>query len=121
MCKTRCAENWPALMASADAKAEASGRWTVLARDDGKMMWAYKGKPLYTWKKDSAPGDTTGDGFNNGVCDTATRCSAQNGSDGIERAPVCAILKLPTGALRAAIATKTPARTAPGSSDELHH
>ena len=48
MCNNRCAENWPALMASADAKAEASGRWTVLARDDGKMMWAYKGKPLYT-------------------------------------------------------------------------
>jgi predicted lipoprotein with Yx(FWY)xxD motif len=65
MCNGPCAENWPPLMASADAKA--NGDWTVLARDDGKMMWAYKGKPLYTWKKDSAPGDTTGDGFNNGV------------------------------------------------------
>jgi len=62
MCNGRCAENWPALMASADAKA--SGGWTVLARDDGKMMWAYEGKPLYTWKTDKAPGDTTGDGVN---------------------------------------------------------
>jgi len=62
MCNNRCAENWPALMASGDAKT--SGRWTVLARDDGKMMWAYKGKPLYTWKNDKAPGDTTGDGVN---------------------------------------------------------
>jgi predicted lipoprotein with Yx(FWY)xxD motif len=47
--------------------AKAMGDWTVVTRDDGKMTWAYKGKPLYTWKKDSAPGDTTGDGFNNGV------------------------------------------------------
>lgn len=70
MCNGPCAENWPPLMASADAKP--TGDWTVLARDDGKMMWAYKGKPLYTWKKDSAPGDTTGDGFNNGVWHTAT-------------------------------------------------
>ena len=70
MCNGPCAENWPPLMARADAKP--TGDWTVLARDDGKMMWAYKGKPLYTWKKDSAPGDTTGDGFNNGVWHTAT-------------------------------------------------
>jgi predicted lipoprotein with Yx(FWY)xxD motif len=60
MCNGRCAENWPALTASPDAKA--SGGWTVLTRDDGKMMWAYKGTPLYTWNKDKVPGDTTGDG-----------------------------------------------------------
>jgi predicted lipoprotein with Yx(FWY)xxD motif len=35
-----CAENWPRLMASADAKP--SGDWTVVTRDDGKTMWAYK-------------------------------------------------------------------------------
>jgi predicted lipoprotein with Yx(FWY)xxD motif len=70
MCNGPCADNWPPLMASADAKA--MGDWTVVARDDGKKMWAYKGKPLYTWKKDSAPGDATGDGFNNGVWHMAT-------------------------------------------------
>jgi predicted lipoprotein with Yx(FWY)xxD motif len=70
MCNGPCADNWPPLMASADAKA--MGDWTTLTRDDGKMMWAYKGKPLYTWKKDSAPGDTTGDGFSNGVWHMAT-------------------------------------------------
>jgi predicted lipoprotein with Yx(FWY)xxD motif len=70
MCNGPCADNWPPLMASADAKA--TGDWTVVARDDGKMMWAYRSKPLYTWKKDSAPGDTTGDGFNNGVWHMAT-------------------------------------------------
>ncbi len=65
MCNGPCAENWPPLMASADAKA--MGDWSVVRRDDGKMMWAYKGKPLYAFKKDMAPGDTTGDGFLNGA------------------------------------------------------
>jgi Secreted repeat of unknown function len=39
----------------------------IVVRDDGKKMWAYKGKPLYTFKKDTAPGETNGDGFLNGA------------------------------------------------------
>lgn len=62
-CSGPCATNWPPLMASSDAKA--SGDWTVLKREDGSMQWAYKGKPLYTWAKDTKPGDATGDGVNN--------------------------------------------------------
>jgi predicted lipoprotein with Yx(FWY)xxD motif len=64
-CNGKCAENWPPLMASTDARA--SGDWTVVTRDDGKKMWAYKGKPLYTFKKDTKAGDITGDGFLNGA------------------------------------------------------
>lgn len=64
-CNGPCAQNWPPLAAAADAKP--AGDWTIVARDDGSKMWAYKGKPLYTWKNDKAPGDTTGDGFANGV------------------------------------------------------
>jgi predicted lipoprotein with Yx(FWY)xxD motif len=64
-CNGPCAENWPPLMASADAKA--AGDWTVVTRDDGKKMWAYKGKPLYTFKKDTKAGDVSGDGFLNGA------------------------------------------------------
>lgn len=64
-CNGPCAQNWPPLAVSADAKA--SGDWSIVTRDDGGKMWAYKGKPLYTWKNDKAPGDTTGDGFGNGV------------------------------------------------------
>ena len=64
-CNGPCAENWPPLMASADAKA--SGDWSVVTRDDGKKMWAYKGKPLYTFKKDTKAGDVNGDGFLNGA------------------------------------------------------
>lgn len=64
-CNGQCAQNWPPLMAAADAKP--SGDWTVIARDDGAKQWAYKGKPLYGWVRDQKPGDTTGDGFLNGA------------------------------------------------------
>jgi predicted lipoprotein with Yx(FWY)xxD motif len=50
-------------MAAADA--QPSGEWTVVKRDDGSSQWAYKGRPLYTWAKDTKPGDRTGDGVNN--------------------------------------------------------
>ena len=43
-----------------DAKAEAD--YTVIIRDDGSKQWAYKGKPLYTWVKDTKPGEISGDG-----------------------------------------------------------
>jgi predicted lipoprotein with Yx(FWY)xxD motif len=59
-CNGNCATNWPPLMAAADAKD--SGDWTVVTRDDGGKQWAYKSKPLYTWKNDKAAGDVTGDG-----------------------------------------------------------
>ena len=64
-CNGPCATNWPPLKAAASDKAE--GGYTVIKRDDGSMQWAYKGKPLYTWAKDTKPGDITGDGFLNGV------------------------------------------------------
>lgn len=64
-CNGPCATNWPPLMAAADSKT--MGDWTVIARDDGSKQWAYKGKPLYAWSKDTKPGDTTGDGFLNGA------------------------------------------------------
>ena len=62
-CNGACATNWPPLMAAAEAKG--SGEWRVITRDDGMKQWAYKGKPLYTWAKDSKPGDATGDGVAN--------------------------------------------------------
>ena len=70
MCNGPCADNWPPLMASADGKA--TGDWTIVTRDDGKTMWAYKGKPLYTWKNDKAAGDIDGDGKLNGAWHIAT-------------------------------------------------
>jgi predicted lipoprotein with Yx(FWY)xxD motif len=60
VCNGPCATNWPPLMATGDAKAD--GGYTIIVRDDGGKQWAYKGKPLYTWIKDTKPGDISGDG-----------------------------------------------------------
>ena len=64
-CNGQCAANWLPLKAEAGAKA--SGDWTLVTRDDGSTQWAYKSKPLYTWIKDTKPGDVTGDGMLNGA------------------------------------------------------
>jgi len=61
-CYDACATNWPPLAAAEGAMAE--GDFATAARTDGTMQWTYKGQPLYTWIKDTAPGDVTGDGFN---------------------------------------------------------
>jgi predicted lipoprotein with Yx(FWY)xxD motif len=60
-CNGDCIVKWPPLLA-ADTDM-ASGDFTLIARDDGRKQWAYKGKPLYTWPEDSEPGDKYGDNF----------------------------------------------------------
>ncbi len=59
-CVGDCAKNWPPLAAAAGAKPE--GDFSLVKRDDGSHQWAYKGKPLYYWAKDTKAGDRTGDG-----------------------------------------------------------
>ncbi|RUX01082.1 MULTISPECIES: hypothetical protein [unclassified Mesorhizobium] len=59
-CDDKCAANWPPLKAEAGAKA--SEGWTTVKRTDGTKMWAYDGKPVYTFIKDKKAGDVSGDG-----------------------------------------------------------
>ncbi|OWV83514.1 hypothetical protein ATY81_20425 [Rhizobium sp. R72] len=59
-CDAACLKKWPAFHAAAKAKAE--GEWSLIKAADGKEMWAYEGKPLYTFAGDKKPGDMTGDG-----------------------------------------------------------
>lgn len=61
MCNDACAKAWPPVMA--DANAKPSGDMTIIARDDGTKQWAYKGKPVYTYIKDTKKGEATGDNF----------------------------------------------------------
>jgi len=63
VCNGPCATAWPPLMAADSDKP--SGDYSVVVRDDGKKQWAYKGKPLYYFAKDTKAGDKTGDGVNN--------------------------------------------------------
>ena len=64
VCNGQCATAWPPLMAQGSSTS-GSGDWTVVTRDDGAKQWAYKGKPLYYWVKDTKPGDRTGGNVNN--------------------------------------------------------
>ena len=59
-CIATCLNNWPVL--KADASDKDMGDWKVITRDDGAKQLAYKGKPLYYFSTDKAPGDKNGDG-----------------------------------------------------------
>ncbi|UEM17090.1 hypothetical protein J4G43_024385 [Bradyrhizobium barranii subsp. barranii] len=57
-CNGKCAESFVPLPATVDAKA--IGDFTVISRNDGSKMWAYRYRPLYTSPADKAPGDANG-------------------------------------------------------------
>jgi len=57
-CNGKCTERWVPLAASKDA--QATGDFTVITRNDGSKMWAYRYRPLYTSQTDKAPGDANG-------------------------------------------------------------
>jgi predicted lipoprotein with Yx(FWY)xxD motif len=57
-CNDKCAERWIPFSAPDDAKP--SGDFTVIVRNDGSKMWAYRYRPLYTSYADKAPGETNG-------------------------------------------------------------
>lgn len=65
-CKGVCASNWPAytVTTSTTLPVETSllGKIGTLALADGRFQVTYKGMPLYFWKKDTQPGDVTGNG-----------------------------------------------------------
>jgi predicted lipoprotein with Yx(FWY)xxD motif len=61
-CNGQCANLWLPLIATTDASA--AGDFSLITRSDGRKQWAYKNKPLYSWTKDTKPGDVTGDGVN---------------------------------------------------------
>ena len=59
-CYDKCATAWPPFRAAPGARP--GGPWTIVRRRGGERQWAYKGRLLYTWFKDKAPGQTSGDG-----------------------------------------------------------
>ena len=57
-CDGKCTEKW--IPVAAPGNAEAQGDFTVITRNDGSKMWAYRYRPLYTSPADHAPGDANG-------------------------------------------------------------
>jgi predicted lipoprotein with Yx(FWY)xxD motif len=46
-CNAGCDSAWPPLLAREHAVGAKVGEWIVIARDDGRRQWAYRGKPVY--------------------------------------------------------------------------
>jgi predicted lipoprotein with Yx(FWY)xxD motif len=63
-CNGGCATAWPPAAVAPDIE-RASGDFTVVTRDDGKLQWAHKGRPLYRFAGDTRAGDVNGDNQGN--------------------------------------------------------
>lgn len=64
-CDGQCARNWPPL--EAEATAAAVGDYAPIMRRDGSRQWTFRGRALYRFSQDHAPGDINGDGLLNGA------------------------------------------------------
>lgn len=61
LCDRDCTAVWPIVEArSTDA---AVGLWSIVKREDGRLQWAYKNSPVYTYFEDS-PNEPKGAGKN---------------------------------------------------------
>jgi predicted lipoprotein with Yx(FWY)xxD motif len=65
-CTGACAANWPPLLEKAAPKVGTGATTSLLAsatRPDGSRQITYNNHPLYTFVKDTKPGDTNGEGL----------------------------------------------------------
>lgn len=62
VCNAACATNWPPVVVTATATKDAAltGEVGTITRDDGTKQATYRGKPLYRFAADTAPGETKG-------------------------------------------------------------
>ncbi|MEM9759431.1 MAG: hypothetical protein AAF933_09370 [Pseudomonadota bacterium] len=69
-----CLETWPYVRASVDARSQsdlwskleidpATGRRAAPGQQDAMLIWAYRGRPVYTYVGDRGPGTSNGDGI----------------------------------------------------------
>lgn len=67
-CSGACIVNWPAYIIPTSApisvESDVTGAVSVITREGRSKQATYNGAPLYFWKNDVKPGDTTGQGFN---------------------------------------------------------
>jgi predicted lipoprotein with Yx(FWY)xxD motif len=64
-CEGQCLALWPPLLGPAeDGPGIEDDLLGTITRSDGRMQATYDGWPLYYWARDTAPGQTTGQGVN---------------------------------------------------------
>lgn len=61
LCDRDCTAVWPIVRAEINDKP--MGSWSIVKRDDGRLQWAYKHSPVYTYFEDR-PNDPKGVGKN---------------------------------------------------------
>lgn len=61
LCDRSCTAVWP--IVAADTKDKPLGSWTIVKRNDGRLQWAYKNRPVYTYFEDR-PNEPRGTGKN---------------------------------------------------------
>ena len=61
LCDRDCTAVWPIIRAQQNDKPV--GLWTIVKRADGRLQWAYKNSPVYTYFEDR-PNDAKGVGKN---------------------------------------------------------
>jgi predicted lipoprotein with Yx(FWY)xxD motif len=61
-CTGACATAWPPYTSGATAQATLPTGISLITRADGSMQFAFNGKPLYYYAKDTAAGQLNGDG-----------------------------------------------------------
>ena len=59
LCDRDCTAVWPIVRGRTDDKP--AGLWSIVKRDDGRLQWAYKNSPGYTYFEDR-PNDAKGAG-----------------------------------------------------------
>jgi predicted lipoprotein with Yx(FWY)xxD motif len=63
-CTGSCATFWPPVKGPATAVSGVTGTLGTITRSDGTTQATYDGHPLYTFVKDTAPGQAKGNGLN---------------------------------------------------------
>src|ERR1035441_9311127 len=65
-CNGSCAAYWPPVISKMTAASGVSlpGKFGTIKRSDGQLQATYAGHPLYTYKGDTAAGQTHGNGLN---------------------------------------------------------
>lgn len=81
ICNGSCLKAWHPLIASASASPSGTvGSLGTVTRADGTVQVAFKGQPLYTFVKDTSPGQATGQGIKDVGTWTAVLATAQKAS-----------------------------------------
>jgi predicted lipoprotein with Yx(FWY)xxD motif len=63
VCTAACLETWRPFLAAPGARRV--GEFALIPREAGERQWVYRGKPLFRYAGDRAPGDTYGHGADN--------------------------------------------------------